>query len=97
MVDQEPQQQNPLRKLSKFAAAFRIRHPPTLLQRRRSENNNNNINSNNSSNNSGQQAQPQRRRLPRGWWPDQGKRADQKLKAMYDLKDETFVSVVLSK
>ena len=94
MVDQEPQQQNMRRKLSaRISAAFRIRHPSTPLQRRRSENNSNT--NNNSSHNSGQQSQ-QRRRLPRGWWPDQKKRADQKLKAMYDLKDETFVSVVLS-
>ncbi len=95
MADQEPQQQNMRRKLStRISAIFRIRHPPTLLERRRSENNNNN-NNNSSHNTSGQQAEP-RRRLPRGWWPDQKKRADQKLKAMYALKDETFVSVVLS-
>lgn len=35
---------------------------------------------------------PTRRRLPRGWWPDQGKREGLKLKAMDDLKNETFVS-----
>ena len=35
---------------------------------------------------------PERRRLPRGWWPDQGKREGLKLKAMNCLKDETFVS-----
>ena len=42
-----------------------------------------------------QQEQQQRRRLPRGWWPDQNKRAGLKLKAMDDLKDETFVSILL--
>lgn len=42
-----------------------------------------------------QQQQQQRRRLPRGWWPDQNKRAGLKLKAMDDLKDETFVSIIL--
>ncbi len=42
-----------------------------------------------------QQQQQQRRRLPRGWWPDQNKRAGLKLKAMDDLKDETFVSILL--
>ena len=41
------------------------------------------------------QQQQQRRRLPRGWWPDQNKRAGLKLKAMDDLKDETFVSIIL--
>lgn len=35
---------------------------------------------------------PTRRRLPRGWWPDQSKREGLKLKAMDDLKNETFVS-----
>ena len=88
MVDQGPQQQNMRRKLSaRISAIFRIKQPPTLLERRRSENNSN-TNSNTNNNNS------ERRRLPRGWWPDQKKRADQKLKAMYDLKDETFVSVL---
>jgi hypothetical protein len=72
--------------------------------------NNNNNNSNNSNNNTTnnnrggrrnteqhqqQQEQQQRRRLPRGWWPDQNKRAGLKLKAMDDLKDETFVSILL--
>ena len=42
------------------------------------------------------QQQQQRRRLPRGWWPDQNKRAGLKLKAMDDLKDETFVSILIT-
>jgi len=37
---------------------------------------------------------PPRRSLPRGWWPDQGKREGLKLKAMDDLKNETFVSFI---
>lgn len=42
-----------------------------------------------------EESAPTRRRLPRGWWPDQGKREGLKLKAMNDLKDETFVSVLI--
>ena len=90
MANQEEQhQQNVRRKLAaRISTGIR-----TLLERRRNENNSNNS--------SGQRRRvvttasertPPRRRLPRGWWPDQGKREGLKLKAMYDLKDETFVS-----
>ncbi len=96
----EPQQQKTRRKLAaRIAAAFRVPRQPTLLERRSIEqcNNDDNRDDNSSSNNSGRAsamttaAQP-RRRLPRGWWPDQGKREGLKLKAMYDLQNETFVS-----
>mmetsp|Transcript_9296 Transcript_9296/g.15317 ORF Transcript_9296/g.15317 Transcript_9296/m.15317 type:complete len:248 (+) Transcript_9296:202-945(+) len=85
---EEVHQQNMRRKLAaRISTGIR-----TLLERRRNENNSNNS--------SGQRRRvvttasertPPRRRLPRGWWPDQGKREGLKLKAMYDLKDETFV------
>lgn len=98
----EPQRQKSRRKLAaRIAAAFRIHRQPTLLERRRIDPlNDDSREDNSSSNNSNQQrrasvmttvAQPQRR-LPRGWWPDQGKREGLKLKAMYDLQNETFVS-----
>jgi len=97
---QQQQQQSMRRKLSaRVSAAFRTSsREPNLSGRRRAENhNNNNSNNNNSNTNNGQQRQAaaertsQRRRLPRGWWPDQGKREGLKLKAMNDLKNETFV------
>eukprot|EP00984_Skeletonema_dohrnii_P000912 scaffold297_cov106-Skeletonema_dohrnii-CCMP3373.AAC.7 len=93
-------QQSMRRKLSaRVSAAFRTSRQPTNLsgRRRAANHSNNNSNNNNSNNNNGQQRQAaaertsQRRRLPRGWWPDQGKREGLKLKAMNDLKNETFV------
>ena len=93
------QQQSMRRKLSaRVSAAFRTSRQPNLSGRRRAANHSNN-NSNNNNSDNGQQRQAaaertsQRRRLPRGWWPDQGKREGLKLKAMNDLKNETFVSV----
>ena len=105
----EPQQQKTRRKLSaRITAAFRIPRQPTFLERQRSaqRSNDDSRDDNSNSNNGGQQrrasamttaaerTQP-RRRLPRGWWPDQGKREGLKLKAMYDLQNETFVSDLL--
>lgn len=104
MADNTTQQQKTLRKLSaRISAAFRIPRQPTLLERRRIEqcSNDDNRDDNRDDNNSStamvtaaERTQP-RRRLPRGWWPDQGKREGLKLKAMYGLQNETFVSDLL--
>eukprot|EP00573_Skeletonema_grethae_P003187 CAMPEP_0201687462 /NCGR_PEP_ID=MMETSP0578-20130828/1515_1 /ASSEMBLY_ACC=CAM_ASM_000663 /TAXON_ID=267565 /ORGANISM="Skeletonema grethea, Strain CCMP 1804" /LENGTH=258 /DNA_ID=CAMNT_0048171621 /DNA_START=165 /DNA_END=941 /DNA_ORIENTATION=- len=100
MADNTTQQQKTLRKLSaRISAAFRIPRQPTLLERRRIEqcSNDDNRDDNRDDNSSStamvtaaERTQP-RRRLPRGWWPDQGKREGLKLKAMYGLQNETFV------
>jgi hypothetical protein len=112
MVDHEQQQSSIRRKLSaRISAVFRIQRQPSQFrmgQQRIENNNNNNITNDLTPRELIRQQRPAmaaaaerrtpatRRRLPRGWWPDQGKREGLKLKAMNDLKNETFVSVLLS-